>query len=38
MRRLAVVAAALALVPCAFAWTTLGVSVAPQTVPSLIVT
>jgi hypothetical protein len=38
MRRLAVVAAALALVPSAFAWTTLGGSVAPQTVPSLIVT
>jgi hypothetical protein len=38
MRRFAVVAAALVLVPSAFAWTTLGGSVLPQAVPSLIVT
>ena len=38
MRRFAVVAAALVFVPSAFAWTTLGGSVLPQAVPSLIVT
>jgi hypothetical protein len=38
MRRFAVVAAALVLVPSAFAWTTLGGSVLPQAIPSLIVT
>src|SRR5437764_5601071 len=38
MRRFAVVAAALVLVPSALAWTTLGDSVLPQTVPSLLVT
>jgi hypothetical protein len=38
MRRFAVVAAAFVLVPSAFAWTTLGGSVLPQAVPSLIVT
>jgi hypothetical protein len=38
MRRFAVVAAALVLVPSAFAWTTLGGAVLPQAVPSLIVT
>ena len=38
MRRFAVVAAALVLVPSALAWTTLGGSVLPQTVPSLLVT
>jgi hypothetical protein len=38
MRRFAVVAAALVLVPSAFAWTTLGGSVLPQAVPSLIIT
>jgi hypothetical protein len=38
MRRLAVVAAALVFVPSAFAWTTLGGSVLPQAIPSLIVT
>jgi hypothetical protein len=38
MRRSAVVAAALVFVPSAFAWTTLGGTVLPQAVPSLIVT
>jgi hypothetical protein len=38
MRRFAVVAAALVFVPSALAWTTLGGSVLPQAVPSLIVT
>jgi len=38
MRRFAVVAAALVLVPSALAWTTLDDSVLPQTVPSLLVT
>lgn len=38
MRRFAVVAAALVFVPSAFAWTTLGGSVLPQAIPSLIVT
>jgi hypothetical protein len=38
MRRFAVVAAALVLVPSALAWTTIGTSVAPQTVPSLMIT
>jgi hypothetical protein len=38
MRRFAVVAAALVLVPSAFAWTTLGGAVLPQVVPSLLVT
>src|SRR4051812_297722 len=38
MRRFAVVAAAFVFVPSAFAWTTLGGSVLPQAVPSLIVT
>jgi hypothetical protein len=37
MRRFVVVAAALVFVPSAFAWTTLGGSVLPQAVPSLIV-
>lgn len=38
MRRFAVVAAALVLVPSALAWTTLGGPVLPQTLPSLLVT
>ena len=38
MRRLAVLVAALVVVPSAFAWTTLGGSVLPQVVPSLLVT
>jgi hypothetical protein len=38
MRRFAVVATALVLVPSAFAWTTLGGSVLPQVVPSLLLT
>lgn len=38
MRRFAVVAAALVLVPSALAWTTIGTSVPPQSVPSMIVT